>query len=487
MTHEFSHRSLNLLDQEAIDEVRMRVALQQAQLAAGQGEVPVGAALYKGGALIAQAHNAPISLCDPSAHAEVLVLKAAAQVLGNYRLEDCTLYVTLEPCAMCAGAIFNARVREVIYAASDAKSGVAGSVTNLFANPQLNPHAQIRGGVLKAQSVSLLQDFFKAQRHLQRQDTHALKAFLREDAIRKPIENMPGFHALSCNSSYLVLNALPGMRLHYLHARSKSDVALKSYVCLHGVNTCSNVFDPIAPSLCEGGANVFAPDMIGYGGSDRFKKSQAYDFALAMRSLIEWMDAKDLQEIGLITHDASIVWALVLKALQPHRIVSVLALNPCLKDKGALAPQGLYARLGDWLKKGLRIQHLQPHFADLSHALFETQLTALSNPFEQAFERHVFGAFDELFPSLEEALASVGLEMTDLLAHLSPQFLAQSVLMNSKPCSLVASESLGFDSVDVLLSRFSQSEALQDRDFLSAACFEQLGQFLSAPVRTLSA
>ncbi len=253
MTHEFSHRSLNLLDQEAIDEARMRVALQQAQLAAGQGEVPVGAALYKGGALIAQAHNAPISLCDPSAHAEVLVLKAAAQVLGNYRLEDCTLYVTLEPCAMCAGAIFNARVREVIYAASDAKSGVAGSVTNLFAYPQLNPHAQIRGGVLREQSVSLLQDFFKAQRRLQRQDTHALKTFLREDAIRKPIENMPGFHALSCNSSYLVLNALPGMRLHYLHARSKSDVALKSYVCLHGVNTCSNVFDPIAPSLCEGG------------------------------------------------------------------------------------------------------------------------------------------------------------------------------------------------------------------------------------------
>ncbi|MEI6769500.1 MAG: tRNA adenosine(34) deaminase TadA, partial [Betaproteobacteria bacterium] len=240
MRREAASRPLSGLDQGALDETHMRVALEQAQVASQRGEVPVGAALYQGETLIAQAHNSPISLCDPSAHAEILVLKEAAKVLGNYRLEDCTLYVTLEPCAMCAGAIFNARVREVVYAAPDAKSGAAGSVIDLFANAQLNHHARIRGGVLKQQSVSLLQDFFKEQRRLQRLGDEQLSLFLREDAIRKPMQSMPGFHGPSCSSSHLVLTSTPGMRLHYLQAHAKSAVALKTYVCLHGVNTCSS-------------------------------------------------------------------------------------------------------------------------------------------------------------------------------------------------------------------------------------------------------
>ena len=488
MRREVPPRPLSGLDQGALDETHMRVALQQAQVASQRGEVPVGAALYKGETLIAQAHNSPIALCDPSAHAEILVLKEAAKVLGNYRLEDCTLYVTWEPCAMCAGAIFNARVREVVYATPDAKSGAAGSVIDLFANPRLNHHAQIRGGVLKQQSVSLLQDFFKEQRRLQRQEGEQLSLFLREDAIRKPMDSMPGCHAPSCRSSHLVLTSTPGMRLHYLHTHSKSEVALKTYVCLHGVNTCSSVFGPLFQNLCESGARVLAPDMMGYGGSDRFKKSQSYDFALAMRALLEWMDAKDLQEVTLITHDASLVWALVLKALRPQQVVSVIALNPCLKDEpGLVAPRGLYARWGAWLKKGSRTQDLEAHFAALLPHLSQTQLQALSNPFAKAFERKVFEAFDVLFPSIEEALSLVGLAWSDLRAHLAPQFLAQCLVLNTQASSLVTSEPLKGDNEESLCLGFSQSEALLEQELLSPACFEQLGRWLQAPVRRLSA
>jgi|GEM_PF-59284 tRNA(adenine34) deaminase len=488
MRREAASRPLSGLDQGALDETHMRVALEQAQVASQRGEVPVGAALYQGETLIAQAHNSPISLCDPSAHAEILVLKEAAKVLGNYRLEDCTLYVTLEPCAMCAGAIFNARVREVVYAAPDAKSGAAGSVIDLFANAQLNHHARIRGGVLKQQSVSLLQDFFKEQRRLQRLGDEQLSLFLREDAIRKPMQSMPGFHGPSCSSSHLVLRSTPGMRLHYLQAHAKSAVALKTYVCLHGVNTCSSVFDPLLQNLCESGASVLAPDMMGYGGSDRFKKSQSYDFALAMRALLEWMDAKDLQELTLITHDASLVWALVLKALRPQQVVSVMALNPCLKDEpGLLAPRGLYARWGAWLKKGSRTQDLQAHFAALLPHLSEAQLQALSSPFAKAFERKVFEAFDVLFPGVEEALSLVGLAWSDLSALLTPQFLSQCLVLNTQACSLVTSESLKGGEEEPMCLGFSPSEALLGHEFLSPACFEQLGRWLQAPVRDLSA
>ena len=114
------------------DENFMGLALQQAEAACQAGEVPVGAVVVCNGEVVAQAHNAPIALHDPSAHAEVLALRAAAQKLGNYRLDDCTLYVTLEPCAMCVGALLNARLKRVVWGACEPKTGAAGSVVNLF-------------------------------------------------------------------------------------------------------------------------------------------------------------------------------------------------------------------------------------------------------------------------------------------------------------------------------------------------------------------
>lgn len=149
------------------DEHFMRLALQQAELAALAGEVPVGAVLVKDGMVLATGFNHPIELHDPSAHAEMQALRAAAVALENYRLPGCTIYVTLEPCAMCAGAILHARLSRVVYGAADPKTGVAGSVMNLFVQPQLNHHTSVTHGVLAEECGQLLSSFF-AQRRLQK-------------------------------------------------------------------------------------------------------------------------------------------------------------------------------------------------------------------------------------------------------------------------------------------------------------------------------
>jgi len=142
----------------------MGAALALALAASKLGEVPVGAVVVKGGQIIGTGSNAPISRRDPSAHAEILALRAAASALENYRLTDCTLYVTLEPCAMCAGAIQHARIARVVFGASDAKTGACGSVVNLFAEPMLNHHTQVQGGMLARDCGELLSNFFRQRR-----------------------------------------------------------------------------------------------------------------------------------------------------------------------------------------------------------------------------------------------------------------------------------------------------------------------------------
>ncbi|MFT7228915.1 MAG: tRNA(adenine34) deaminase [Methylophilaceae bacterium] len=148
--------------QTDIDYMQQAIAL--AQQAAEQGEVPVGAIIVKDGAIIGKGSNTPIDTHDPTAHAEIIAMRYAAQRIGNYRLVDCTLYVTLEPCAMCTGAMQHARIARVVYGASDAKTGACGSVVDLMAETKLNHHAVVEGGVLAEKCGSLLSTFFKARR-----------------------------------------------------------------------------------------------------------------------------------------------------------------------------------------------------------------------------------------------------------------------------------------------------------------------------------
>lgn len=142
----------------------MGLALEQARAAMAQGEVPVGAVVVCDGQVVAVGHNCPVGGHDPSAHAEMQALRVAAKALGNYRLPDCELYVTLEPCVMCAGAIMHARIKRVVYGAADPKTGACGSVVDLFAEPRLNHHAEVLGGVMHDACVGVLQAFFSERR-----------------------------------------------------------------------------------------------------------------------------------------------------------------------------------------------------------------------------------------------------------------------------------------------------------------------------------
>ncbi len=142
----------------------MRLALDQARNAWALGEVPVGAVVVKDGEVIATGFNQPIGTHDPTAHAEVMALRAAATLLGNYRLPGCVLYVTLEPCAMCSGAMMHARLAQVVYGATDPKTGVCGSVLNLFEQEKLNHHTELVGGVLEEECSTLLKAFFAERR-----------------------------------------------------------------------------------------------------------------------------------------------------------------------------------------------------------------------------------------------------------------------------------------------------------------------------------
>ena len=152
------------MNQAELDRQFMCQAIEQAQIAATAGEVPVGAVLVRDGQVIAKAFNRPIGNHDPSAHAEMLALRSAAQAEENYRLPGSTLYVTLEPCAMCSGAILHARVDRVVFGAADPKTGAAGSVLDVFSSKQINHQTSVEGGVMSEECGQLLRSFFKERR-----------------------------------------------------------------------------------------------------------------------------------------------------------------------------------------------------------------------------------------------------------------------------------------------------------------------------------
>ena len=146
------------------DEVFMHAALEEAQAAAARGEVPVGAVLVAEDRVVARAGNRTIADCDPTAHAEIIALREAAKSIGNYRLLGATLYVTIEPCAMCAGAMVQARIARLVYGADDAKGGAVRSCFSILDHPQINHRVEVTSGVLAEEAAALLRNFFAARR-----------------------------------------------------------------------------------------------------------------------------------------------------------------------------------------------------------------------------------------------------------------------------------------------------------------------------------
>ncbi|HXY08895.1 MAG TPA: tRNA adenosine(34) deaminase TadA [Terriglobales bacterium] len=146
------------------DELWMEEALRAARLGLERGEVPVGAVVVREGKLVGRGWNRNLSDCDPTAHAEIVALREAAAMVGNHRLEDCELFATIEPCAMCAGALVHARLQRLVYGADDPKAGAVHSVLQVLNHPGLNHRMEVRGGILAGRCAGLLQDFFKHRR-----------------------------------------------------------------------------------------------------------------------------------------------------------------------------------------------------------------------------------------------------------------------------------------------------------------------------------
>ena len=307
------------------DEQFMGLALRQADAAAISGEVPVGAVLVKDGRVIVSGHNAAIQNNDPTAHAEMVALRAAAQALGNYRLEDCELFVTLEPCAMCAGAMLHSRLKRVVFGAFDPKTGAAGSVINLFEQPLLNHRTQVQGGVLADECAQLLKTFFQTRR-----DDSRFKIWpLREDAVRTPDIRFANLIDYSWSPHYLNdLDTLDGLRMHYLD-EGPPDATL-TYLCLHGKTGWSYIFRHLLPGYLAQGARVVAPDLIGFGKSDKPKRVNFHRLDWQHKNLLEWVERLDLKNVVLVLQDADDALGLGLSRTLQQRYSGQMLLAPAL-------------------------------------------------------------------------------------------------------------------------------------------------------------
>lgn len=297
----------------------MAIALEEARRAGESGEVPVGAVLVKDGTVVAVGRNAPIGSHDPSAHAEVKALRAAGRALGNYRLDDCELFVTLEPCAMCAGAILHARLARVVFGAPDPKAGAAGSVLNLFAESKLNHRTHVQGGVLAMPCVSVLQDFFKARRQAAREAAEPL----RDDALRTPADRFIGLGVPEPRPNFVNhLPSLHGWRMHYVDEGPRD--ARCTLLCLHGPGEWSFLFRHVVnlPFV-----RVLAPDLIGFGKSDKPKREAAHRLGWHRDVLIEWLDWLQPGQTVLVHSVAATEFAQLLFEAAPERFKAVISVD----------------------------------------------------------------------------------------------------------------------------------------------------------------
>ncbi len=358
----------------------MRLALAQAHAAVQAGEVPVGAVVVKEGELIATGRNAPITAHDPSAHAEIVALRAAAQRLGNYRLDGCTLYVTLEPCAMCSGAMLHARLARVVFGAADPKTGAAGSVLNLFAQPALNHQTQLQGGVLAYECAALLRGFFAQRRDEQRAQAVAAHP-LRDDALRTSPERFTDLPAYPWEPRYVSdLPALGGLRLHYLDLGPQAcSVTTRTWLCLHGSPGWSYLYRHMIPVFLATGDRVVVPDLIGFGKSDKPKKEQLHSLPWHRQILQELVERLDIARAVLVLHGSAAWLGPELLEALPGRFEGVLVLQ------GSWGGQLLASVPGRWLAR-----HAKPALGQVAadvHA-HAVRATAVEN----------WAAYDAPFP-----------------------------------------------------------------------------------------
>lgn len=411
-----------LFSKDHEDNAFMTLALKEAQAAAFRGEVPVGAVVVKDGVVIAMGRNSPIANHDPTAHAEIIALRAAAQALGNYRLEDCELFVTLEPCAMCAGAMLHSRLKRVVFGAKDPKTGAAGSVTNLFKHVALNHQTEISGGLLANESSVILQRFFQDKREQNKQKTK-VRHPLRSDALRTPEEAFSNLPDYPWQANYLNdLPSLNGLRMHYLdegqliYDITGHDITEQTtYLCLHGNPAWSYLYRKMIPIFLEAqgwmedgiGARVVVPDLIGFGKSDKPKKDSFHTFTWHRQVLIELIERLDLQNIVLVVQDWGGLLGLTLpheffdKSKRTNRFKGLLVMNTML----ATGDVPLTAGFEDWRE----MCHKNPEFkidrlfARGNPQMSKNECAAYMTPFPDSGFRAATRAFPPMVPDSEEA------------------------------------------------------------------------------------
>ena len=308
----------------------MRLALEQARAAADGGEVPVGAVVVKNGQVIGRGHNRPLSSQDPTAHAEVLALREAAQALGNYRLDGCTLYVTLEPCTMCSGAMLHARLDQVVYGAAEPRTGAAGSVLNVFAYPEINHQTQVLRGVLADECAAVMATFFQQRRKEKKAlEPHPLKDW----ALRNPEEAFANLPHWPWQPQWRSdLPALQGLRMAVVDEGPAN--APLTWLCLHGSPGWSYQFRHVLPELLAAGHRVVVPDLPGFGRSDQPKKDKQHSAPWHQQLLTELVQTLDLHSVVLLGQGDGGLLGLQLAAQMSERFAGAW-----LKDVWPLAQQ----------------------------------------------------------------------------------------------------------------------------------------------------
>ena len=393
------------------DEAFMRLALEQAGLSAAAGEVPVGAVVVRDGHVVGVGRNAPIGSHDPTAHAEIVALRAAALASGNYRLDDCDLYVTLEPCAMCSGAMLHARLQRVVYGASDPKTGAAGSVLDIFGNAQLNHQTQVLGGLLADECAGLLHGFFKIQREKARATIHPL----REDALRTSEQRFAQLSGYPWAARYVSdLEALAGLRLHYLDEGPPD--AARTWLCLHGNPAWSYLYRKMMPVFMAAGDRVVAPDMIGFGKSDKPKQETAHSFSWHRQVLLELVTRLDLENVVLVVQDWGGLLGLTLPMEAPHRYRGLLVMNTTLGTGDvALTPGFLAWREMCAKNPEFDIARL---FARSNPQMTADECKAYQAPFPDRGHRAALRAFPKLVPQFPDSDgASVSRRAREFWSH----------------------------------------------------------------------
>jgi tRNA(adenine34) deaminase len=358
--------------------------------------VPVGGVVVRVGVVAGVGRNAPVGSADPTAHAEIVALRAAAQTLGNYRLEGCDLYVTLEPCAMCSGAMLHARLRRIVYGAPDPKTGAAGSVIDLFGETTLNHQTQVVKGVLAQECGRLLTEFFR-NRRLQ---ARTMNAPLREDALRTPDEHFAALPDYPWPPRYVSdLPSLAGLRLHYLDEGPQE--APTTWLCLHGNPSWSYLYRKMIPVFLTAGDRVVAPDLVGFGRSDQPKKEAAHRFSWHREVLLELVERLDLRRVVLVVQDWGGLLGLTLPMAAPSRYAGLLVMNTMLATGDLPLSPGFRAWRDMCAKNpefdvGRLLARGNPH-------LGPAECAAYNAPFPDRGHRAALRAFPPLVPDRPDA------------------------------------------------------------------------------------